>query len=101
MKHQKLLTVMGFAAKAGAIISGETGCLSAIKKNRACLLIIAEDAAESTRTSFQSNAAQKQLPVITGATKDEMGRAIGKSPRSILVIIKKDFARQIDDLLST
>jgi len=88
-------TMLGFAAKAGKLTSGETGSRAAITRKRAKLVILAEDAASSTEKEFQMLAERHQIPVIQMMTMQDLGMAIGKSNRSVLVILDKGFATQI------
>lgn len=95
MSKSKILTMLGFAAKAGKVVSGEMGVRASVQKNKAKLLLVATDAADSTIKEFSLLAENYAVPCISGLSKQEMGMAIGKSKRSILVILDEGFASQI------
>ncbi|SDY90632.1 L7Ae/L30e/S12e/Gadd45 family ribosomal protein [Tindallia californiensis] len=86
MNEHKMITMLGFASKSRNIVSGETGCRIALEKKKAKLLIIAEDATNGTKVLFERISAQQGIPYIFFGTKVELGRAIGKSARSTIVI---------------
>ena len=49
MKPDKALSMLGLAARAGRIVSGEFTVEKEVKSGRAYLVLIAEDASENTR----------------------------------------------------
>jgi len=95
MNKEKTLTMLGFAAKAGKIVSGEMGARASVHKNKAKLMMIATDAAESTKEEFLQVAEKNGVTYISGLSMKEMGMAIGKSNRSILIVLDEGFAYQI------
>lgn len=46
---QQVLNLIGLATKAGKVKSGEFSTEQSIKKGRACLVIVAEEASENTK----------------------------------------------------
>ena len=50
---RKALNLLGLAEKAGKLASGEFQTETAVKKGRAYLAVIAEDASENTRKKFR------------------------------------------------
>ena len=48
----KALSMIGLATKAGKIASGEFAVESAVRKGKACFVIIASDASDNTKKSF-------------------------------------------------
>ncbi len=95
MNKEKILTMLGFAAKAGKIVSGEMGVRATVQKNKAKLMLLATDSAESTREEFLLLAEKNGVTCISGLLMKEMGMAIGKSNRSILIVLDEGFATQI------
>lgn len=53
MKPDKALSMLGLAARAGRIVSGEFTVEKEVKSGRAYLVLIAEDASENTRKNFR------------------------------------------------
>lgn len=99
MNEHKIITMLGFASKSRNIVSGETGCRIALEKKKAKLLIIAEDATTSTKDFFGKISVQQGTPLIYFGTKIELGRSIGKSPRSTIVICDSGMADSIIKIL--
>lgn len=53
MKPDKVLSMLGIAAKAGGVASGEFSTEKAVKDGRAWLVIVASDASENTQKHFR------------------------------------------------
>ncbi|MDA8233758.1 MAG: ribosomal L7Ae/L30e/S12e/Gadd45 family protein [Clostridia bacterium] len=91
----KVFTYLGFAQRAGKLVSGDSGGEAVFKKGKAKMVIVAEDAPERTKDNFSFKAKEKDIPFRVFGTKMELGRFIGKSPRSVLVITDQQFADTI------
>ena len=52
MRPDPVLSMLGLAAKAGKIVSGEFATEQAIKADKACLVVIAKDASDNTTKKF-------------------------------------------------
>ena len=96
---QKIKFALSLAQKAGKIASGDMGVEMAVRKHKAKLLIIAEDAAESTKKFLYSLAKNKSVPTYEMLTKEELGGAIGKAPRASLVILDKNFVIMLENYI--
>lgn len=94
----KIQTLLGFAQRAGKLISGENGCVSSIKKGKVFLVIIAADASQNTKSLFNSLCSSHKILCLEWGSKNDLGTAIGKSPRATVAIIDKHFAEQIAKL---
>jgi len=84
----RILSLLGIAAKAGELVSGWNGVRA--KWDGLKLVLVAADASENARRRF-SGAGKAYM----GLTKDELGGAIGKSPRSVIGIIDDRLAEQL------
>lgn len=67
----------------------------AIRKKKAKLVIIAEDASENIKARFRALAESNRIHVLEYADKDTLGRWIGKGERSLLAVCEKGFADKI------
>jgi ribosomal protein L7Ae-like RNA K-turn-binding protein len=97
----KVLSLLGFAQKAGKLISGINTVESLIGNSQIKLLIIAGDAQPKFLKQMKDkcdNLGQKHL--IFG-TKDELGQAIGKSARTIIAIKDINIAGAILEYIKT
>ena len=52
MSIRKELSLLGLAAKAGKVVSGEFATENAVKSGKAFLVLTAEDASNNTRKKF-------------------------------------------------
>jgi len=95
--RRKFLTMLGFAQKAGQVVSGEQAVFTAIKGKNVHLLLIAEDASPLTKEKVAVWTASypKAMKIIYWGSKKELGLAIGKAPRSLVGIKDNNFAQTI------
>lgn len=91
--------MLGFAQKAGKLTSGEQGCEANLKRGKAKLLILSEDATDGTKKKFINTCTHYKTPFRIFGNKNKLGIAVGKSPRSTIVIEDVDFAKGILKLL--
>ena len=80
--------MIGLATKAGKIASGEFAVESAVRKGKACLVIIASDASDNTKKSFNDMGAYYHVPVYIYGTKESLGTHTGRG-YSICKIVGK------------
>lgn len=92
----KLKSALGLAQKAGKVAAGDIGVEGALQGRKAKLLLIAQDAAEATKKNLHSTAARYSVPVYEVLSKIELGLAIGKSPRSSIAILDKNFVIMVE-----
>ncbi len=95
MRQDPVLSMLSLAQKAGAIASGEYAAEQAIKRGKAYLLILAEDASENTRRKFQNSASFYEIPVLMQSTKDVLGHMLGKGERSVAAVLDPGFSDSI------
>ena len=93
----KVLSLLGLACRAGAVLSGEFAAENAVKKGKAKLCIVAEDASDNTKKLFHDKCSYYGVPIIEAGTKDELGKAIGKEFRASVAVTDQSFA---DGLIS-
>lgn len=91
--------MLGFAQKAGKIVSGEGGCKDAVKNGKVSLILVAKDASINTKSDIKSLCTYYNVKLIEWSTKDVIGLIIGKSPRAIVGITDKHFSKEISKLL--
>ena len=89
----KLYSYVGLIQKSGNLISGNDAVEIDIKKKKCKLLIISDDASENTKKKFDNLAKLHNINYVNYGNKEDFGRAIGKSARSVLSIKDKNFAK--------
>jgi ribosomal protein L7Ae-like RNA K-turn-binding protein len=95
----KIEAMLGFAAKAGQIITGSAAVEAAIKKHHVYLVICAGDLAARTIKNFSSLCRLYQIEFVNFSTRVEMGRWVGHPDRGVIGVVSKQFARTIGLLL--
>lgn len=92
----RLRGMIGLAAKAGKLKSGEFSSEESIKKGRARVCLISSEASERTGKHFHDMCSYRSIPIYTvEAGKEELGQMIGRGPRSMVTIEDRGFAENI------
>ncbi len=94
------LSMVGLAAKAGKISSGEFSVEKSVKSGFGHLVIIAEDASDNTKKMFHNMCAYYKTPICIFGTKEELGHWIGKGQRASICILDEGFAKSISKKIS-
>ena len=95
MTRNKVYGMLGIAAKAGKVKSGELAATEQIRAGRAQLVLIAEDASGNTRDRFASMCRGYSAVSCIYGTKEDLGRSIGKAERSVLAVTDEGLAEAI------
>ncbi|MBQ8682205.1 MAG: ribosomal L7Ae/L30e/S12e/Gadd45 family protein [Selenomonadales bacterium] len=97
--YDGILSLLGLAQKAGQLASGDFGAEKAIRAGKAKLIMIAEDAADETKKKYLELAAEYQTDCCEAASKIELGTAIGKEFRAVIVVLDEGFRKGIQKKL--
>ena len=92
---KKMLSYMGFAAKARKIVNGYNTCVFTMEKRKVKLLIIAADLAENSKKKMISAAKKFNVEYRIFGDSDEMSRMTGTSGKGIFGITDENFANVI------
>lgn len=95
MKEQ-LHGFLGLLNRGGALLIGEALRLGI---NNVSLIVLADDAKESTKKLYQEKANHRKIPLIIGGSKEELGHAIGYDEVASIGIQGKKAAEKILQLL--
>ena len=101
MRQNKVLSLLGLAARAGRVVSGEFMTEKAGKSGKAKLVIVGDDASGNTKKDFRNMCTYYHVPFYTFSTKEELGRAMGKEMRASLAVTDDGFARNLIGHLET
>lgn len=99
MKPAPWFSLIGLAFRAGKIVSGEEGVLSAIRGKKAKLVIVAGDASARTKKTWQDKCAFYEVPLRVVADRNEIGAALGKAHRVVVAVNDKGFSEKLMTLL--
>lgn len=91
---ERIYSLLGIARRAGKITSGESQVEAMLKKRKGKLLVLAEDA-PGTHKKYSQWAEDLKIPVLIFGTKQELGKAIGLSMRSTVLVMDDGFAKAI------
>ena len=94
-QKDRVLSMLGMAAKAGKIESGEFSTEKAVKGGRGRLVIVAEDASEKKKKMFTNMCKYYKVPFVVFGTKEELGHWIGKAYRASICILDEGFAKAV------
>ena len=95
MNNDKVLSLLGLAKKAGKLKGGEYCVETEVKKGRAKLVIVAEDASDNTKKSYTDMCSFKKVPVIFYGNKETIGKCIGCEERAAVVLTDEGFANAV------
>jgi ribosomal protein L7Ae-like RNA K-turn-binding protein len=99
LKQDKVLSLLGIAAKAGGVVSGEFSTEKAVKDGNADLVIVAADASDNTREMFRNMTTFYEVPMYVYADKETLGHSIGKEYRASVAVTNAGLAHSIEDKL--
>lgn len=91
--------LLGLCQRAGKLASGDLSVRDNIAKGKAKLLIIATDTSERIKQDYIRMGHSQKVPTVVALKKQEIGDAMGKSPRASVVILDPNFAQGIGRLL--
>lgn len=94
-RRDKVLSMLGLAARSRNVVSGGFATEEAVKSGKAYLVIIAEDASDNTRKKYSNMCGFYEVPYEYYSVKEVLGHAIGKEERSCLAVTDKGFADSI------
>ena len=95
MKTDKALSMLGLAAKAGKVVSGEFSVEKMVKAGKMDLVIVAGDASDNTKKQFRNMCAFYKVPIVIYADKETLGKSIGKEMRASVGVTDAGFANAI------
>jgi len=93
--QNKLLALLGFARKAGKLVSGDETCEINLKRKKVRLILLASDASEKTRERWQRLSVSHKVPCHEILSKEELSMAIGQGNRSVVAVTDAGFAGQM------
>lgn len=96
MKTDRALNMLGLAARARKLVSGEFSTEEAVKTGKAVLVLVAEDASENTKKLFRNMCDYREIPFYEYGTKGSLGHCIGKDYRSSLAVTDEELAKAVE-----
>ena len=95
MTTDMVINLLGLAYRAVKTICGAAAAEQQIKKKSACLLFLAGDCGATNEERYLRLSTQNRIKVIRTYSKEELGRALGRSQTAIVVLTDKGFAEAV------
>lgn len=93
--NDKILSLLGLAARGRNLVSGEFATEKAVKSGKAALVIVSSEASENTRKMFTNMCRFYHTPIYFYGTKEALGRAVGKEMRASAAVTDQGLAENI------
>ncbi|KGR92037.1 50S ribosomal protein L7 [Ureibacillus massiliensis 4400831 = CIP 108448 = CCUG 49529] len=100
MINEKLFQLLGLAARARKIISGEELVVKAIQTGNAKLILLASDASHNSTKKIQDKCTYYNVEYHVIGDRYQLGHATGKQARVALAIVDSGFAKKMSSLLN-
>ncbi|TSB46445.1 YlxQ family RNA-binding protein [Alkalicoccobacillus porphyridii] len=97
--REKWISLLGLAARARELVSGEELVINDIRRKNVYLVLISADASAATAKKIQDKCQHYDIPYKVGADRFVLGSAIGKAERVVIGVKSKGFAGKISDLM--
>lgn len=98
--NDKLLGLLGLAARARKITTGEELVIKDIRSGKAKLVLIASDASNNSRKKIEDKCKYYNVEYHFFGDRFTLGHAIGKETRIAIAIIDDGFAKKVSSLLN-
>lgn len=95
MINNKIYGLIGLARRASKISFGTESSMDSIRKRKAKLVIIAEDAAERTKKNFKIECEKIKISFRIYGTIEDLSNAIGQNNKAIITINDENFSKEI------
>lgn len=92
---QNKLNTLGLCARARKIVTGEDLVLEAIRKGKAKLVFLANDAGPNTTKSIKDKSAFYNVDVIDSFSSEDLSKAIGAKNRKVVAVTDEGFAKNL------
>ncbi|MFC0229896.1 YlxQ family RNA-binding protein [Bhargavaea ullalensis] len=99
MSRQKVFNLIGLAARARKITTGEELVLGAIRNGSARVVVLSNDASANTADKMKNKCSHYGIPLHEFGSRCELGHAIGKEARVVVAITDSGFAKKLSSLL--
>jgi len=93
-------SLLGLARRARKVVSGAASVESALKRRTARLILTAADASASSIAKIRALAAEEGSPCHPSLGKEELGAAVGGSPRACVAVTDERFAQAVMSVLA-
>ncbi|MER2089132.1 MAG: YlxQ family RNA-binding protein [Sporosarcina sp.] len=100
MDSKRIYQMLGMAARARMIVTGEDLVVREIRAGKAHLVIVAEDASKNTMKKLTDKSTFYDVEKHVFGSREDLGHAIGKESRVVLALTDAGFAGKLSGLLN-
>ncbi|AVX20721.1 MULTISPECIES: ribosomal L7Ae/L30e/S12e/Gadd45 family protein [Carboxydocella] len=93
--RNRWLGLLGLGQRSGKVVSGEAAVEAMLKKGKGELLVLAGDLNSKRINVYQHWAKSLGIKSVIAGTKTELGIALGKSPRAVVLILDAELAKAV------
>ena len=94
----KFFNFLGLAKRSGNLIEGYSKCDEQRNRRSFYLVIVSDDASNSTKKKFKNHCIEKKIPLIEDFSKEELGNTIGREELKVLAVVDKNMAEKLISL---
>ncbi|MDR7072182.1 YlxQ family RNA-binding protein [Fictibacillus barbaricus] len=99
MKTSKWENLLGLAARAGKVISGEELVVKSIQKQNAKIVLLSKDASDNTKKKVTDKCLFYNIDIVWIDDRSVLGKAIGKEQRVVVAVNDQGFSKRLKELL--
>lgn len=88
-----MLSLIGLGARAGRVAIGVEAAHAALKRGKAEMIVMPDDASPRAREQLVVLAGHRQVPVVVAADAERLGAALGRPPVHGVAVLDRQLAR--------
>lgn len=100
MNKQPIFQLLGLAARARKVISGEELVVREIRNGNAKIVLLSNDASKNSSKKIQDKCTYYNVEYHVFGDRYDLGHATGKEARVALAITDRGFASKLSNLLN-
>lgn len=98
VNRQKAMKLIGLAMRAGKLVTGEELTIADVRRNKAKIIFVANDASENTKKKVKDKSSYYEVPCFELFSEAEITQMIGR-PRKVFGILDNGFAKKTKELI--
>ena len=98
---EKILSLLGFAKKAGKLVTGTNAVLRSILYGEAYIVIVTDDAGKSVKDKFERLCSENDVKFYILGESEDLGRATGEKNKVIYSVTEAGFSNKLVELIKS
>lgn len=99
MNSEKVLSLLGLAARARKLVIGENLAIEQFKHNPESIVFLAKDSGQNITKKVQDKAKTYNITVNRDFSSEELSHALGKGNRKLVLVADKGFCMKFLEYL--